>query len=58
MPLSNFAYASVLTEALLLGNLALRTGAPVEWHAETMHAGNAAADAYIRPTFRAGWSLE
>jgi len=58
MPLSNFAYASVLTEALLLGNLALRTGGPIEWHAETMRAGSAAADAYIRPTFRSGWSLD
>jgi predicted dehydrogenase len=58
MPLSNFAYASVLTESLLVGNLALRAGGTIEWNSQAMSAGLAAAEPFIRPTFRSGWSLE
>jgi predicted dehydrogenase len=56
--LSNFGYAAVLTESLLLGNVALRVGRRIEWDAAQMRARNAAeADAYIRPAFRKGWTL-
>lgn len=56
--LSNFGYATSLTEALLIGNLALRTGHAIEWDAERMRAtGAPRADSFIRPTFRTGWSL-
>jgi hypothetical protein len=48
----------VLTEALLVGNLALRAGGTIEWNAQAMSAGSAAADALIRPTFRSGWTLD
>ena len=55
-PQSPFAYAAVLTEALLVGNLALRTGAPIEWDFAAMRATNApAADAFVKPEMRAGW---
>ena len=48
----------MLTEALLLGNVALRTGGSVEWDAESMRVRNIPqAEAYIRPAFRAGWGL-
>jgi predicted dehydrogenase len=56
MPLSNFAYAGVLTEALLVGNLALRTGEPIEWGDGSRET--AAIAPYIHPSFRSGWSLE
>lgn len=57
-PLSNFGYASVLTEALLVGALALRTGKPIEWDLEGMKAkGLPEADPFIRPEYRKGWSL-
>jgi len=57
-PGSNFGYASVLTESLLLGNVALRVGKKIEWDAQNMRAVNAPeADQYIKPQFRAGWSL-
>ena len=36
MSMSNFGYASVLTESLLLGNLALRVGKKIEWDAQDM----------------------
>ncbi|HZP83389.1 MAG TPA: Gfo/Idh/MocA family oxidoreductase [Chthonomonadaceae bacterium] len=56
--LSHFGYAAVLTESLLLGNVALRVGRRIEWDAAQMRARNAAeADAYIRPAFRKGWTL-
>ena len=58
MPLSNFAYASVLTEALLVGNLALRTGGTVEWNAGAMGTGSPSADAFVKPEFRNGWSFD
>ena len=56
--LSNFAYASTLTESLLIANLALRAGKRIEWDAGAMRAKNCPeADAFIRPEFRAGWSI-
>jgi predicted dehydrogenase len=55
---SPFSYAAGLTEALLVGNLALRTGRSIEWDSAAMRATNAPeADAFIRPEFRRGWSL-
>ena len=36
--LSNFGYAAGLTEALLVGNLALRTGKAIEWDSAGMRA--------------------
>ena len=56
--LSNFGYAARLTESLLVGNLALRTGKSIEWDSAAMRAVNCPeADAFIRPAFRNGWSL-
>jgi predicted dehydrogenase len=57
-PLSNFGYASVLTESLLLGNVALRSGKRIEWDSENMKAkGLPEADPFIKPEFRKGWTL-
>jgi len=58
-PLSNFGYASVLTESLLLGNVALRTGGKkIEWDAKAMKAvGCPEADQFVKPEFRQGWTL-
>jgi predicted dehydrogenase len=56
--MSNFEYAAALTETALLGNLALRCGKRIEWDAKAMKAkGCPEADALIKPTYRAGWSL-
>ncbi|HLJ53777.1 MAG TPA: Gfo/Idh/MocA family oxidoreductase [Chthonomonadaceae bacterium] len=55
---SPFEYAAVLTESLLLGNVALRTGAKLDWDATRMHAsGCPEADRYLRPQLRKGWRL-
>jgi predicted dehydrogenase len=56
--LSEFGYASWLTESLLLGNVALRTGKAIEWDPSAMRVTNAPeAEAFVKPTFRNGWSL-
>ncbi|MBI3853508.1 MAG: Gfo/Idh/MocA family oxidoreductase [Verrucomicrobia bacterium] len=56
--LSNFDYAAVLTETVLLGNLALRVGKKIEWDAVTMKARNCPeADQFIRNEYRKGWKL-
>jgi predicted dehydrogenase len=55
---SNFDYAAPMTEALLVGNLAVRLGKPIEWDAAAMRATNAPeADALIKPEYRKGWAL-
>ncbi len=56
--LSNFDYAGPFTEVVLLGNLAVRLGKPIEWDARAMRATNAPeADQLIRPQSRPGWEL-
>jgi hypothetical protein len=55
---SPFEYAARLTESLLLGNLALRTGKLIDWDARRMRAkGLPEADPFIHPAGRAGWSI-
>ena len=54
----NFAYASELTEAVLLGNVAYRTGHKLEWDAAALKVKNSAqAMNYIRTEYRKGWEL-
>ena len=55
---SNFGYAAVLTESLLLGNVALRTGKRIEWEASRLIArGVPEAGPFIRPETRTGWTI-
>jgi hypothetical protein len=55
--MANFAdYACPLTELVLLGNVAMRTGQRINWDAEKLQAINLpAANQYIRRTYRKGW---
>ena len=56
--MSNFDYASALTETILLGNLAIVTGKTIYWDAENMKAINCPeADYYINTPYRKGWKL-
>lgn len=56
--MSNFDYASALTETLLLGNLAIVTGEPIYWDSADMRAINCSkADCLINREYRRGWSL-
>ncbi|MHC4570424.1 MAG: hypothetical protein ACYTE3_32325 [Planctomycetota bacterium] len=47
-----------MTEVILLGNVALRTGKKLTWDGANMKATNAPeADQYIRPEYHNGWTL-
>ncbi len=53
-----FKYAANMTEAIHLGNVALRVGKRIEWDAAAMKAKNCPeADPYIRREYRKGWEL-
>lgn len=55
---SNFDYAGPMTEVILLGNVAMRTGKKLNWDGVNMKATNAPeADEYIRPEYHNGWTL-
>ncbi len=54
----NFDYSGPLAEAVLLGNVAFRTGRKLQWDAKNLKAANfPEADQYIRSEYRAGWEL-
>lgn len=54
----NFDYSGALTEAVLLGNVAFRTGRKLTWDAQKLHAvGCREADEFIQHQYRAGWKL-
>jgi hypothetical protein len=56
--LSNFNYAAMLTETILLGNVAMRVGKKLEWDGPNMRVKNVAeAEQFIKPHFRQGWTL-
>jgi predicted dehydrogenase len=57
LALSNFDYASMLTAAFLLGNVALRTGKAFDWDGEKGVASIKEAAPLIRRTYRKGWDL-
>ncbi len=53
-----FDYAGVLTQAVLLGNVAYRAGRRIEWNPDTMTIPNAPeAERYLRRPYRKGWEL-
>lgn len=58
-PFSNFGYAGVLTEAMLLGNVAIRNaGKRLEWDGEGLKiTNNEDANKLIRRQARSGWDV-
>ena len=55
---SNFDYAGPLTEVVLLGNLAIRTGKKINWDGPNMKSTNVSrANNYVRRQYRQGWTL-
>ncbi len=55
----NFAWSGPLTEFVLLGNLAVRTGKLLDFDAQAMRVtNNEDADALIRQPYQNGWTLE
>jgi predicted dehydrogenase len=59
-PLSNFVdYSGPLTEAVLLGNVAIRAGKRIEWDSEKLKVTNdAGANRLIRKQYPKGWEVE
>ncbi len=58
--MSNFPdYAGPLTEAMLVGNLAVWSGEKIEWDAANMKVTNVAGlDSLIKPTYPKGYTLD
>ena len=53
-----FEYSAPLTEICLLGNIAKRMDARIEWDAANMKVTNLpAANQHVRTEYRKGWSL-
>jgi predicted dehydrogenase len=56
--LCNFDYSGALTETVLLGNVAYRSGQSLDWDAANLTATNCPAAAkYVRKEYRAGWEV-
>ena len=54
----HFEWAAYLTEFVLLGNIAIRVGKPLEWDAEKAQFTNAPeANQYVKEKYREGWTL-
>jgi hypothetical protein len=57
IPGANFEFEGKVTETLLLGNVAVRTGHRIRWDRANLKAiGDPDADAYIQPPYRSGWT--
>jgi predicted dehydrogenase len=55
----NFDYSGALSESVLLGNVAYRTGKQLDWDAKNLKATNCPeADQYVRKQYRKGWEVE
>ncbi|MCP4891289.1 MAG: Gfo/Idh/MocA family oxidoreductase [Planctomycetaceae bacterium] len=55
----NFNYSGALTETVLLGNVAYRSGQKIDWDAENLRVTNSdKANDLIRKTYRKGWEVE
>jgi hypothetical protein len=56
--LSNFEYASTLTESMLLGNVAVRSGEVIDYEPATGRITNSStASQYLKPYSRKGWEI-
>lgn len=54
----NFDYSGALTEAVLLGTVAYRSGQALEWDAKNLKATNAPdAERFVHKEYRKGWTL-
>jgi hypothetical protein len=57
-PDAHFGYSGPLTETCLLGNIAKRVDARIEWDAAAMQVTNVPeANRFVRAEYRRGWTL-
>ena len=53
-----FSYSAPLTETVLLGNVAYRSGSTIRWdHAAMQAVGMPQANRYVGRTYRKGWEV-
>jgi predicted dehydrogenase len=56
--MSNFNYAGMLTETILLGNVAMRAGKKLDWDGPNMKfTNNSDANKFLHFDYRKGWTL-
>lgn len=56
--LSNFDYAGPMTEAVLLGNVALRVGKRIQWDSKNLKVTNVPeANRFLHTEYRNGWTV-
>ncbi len=53
----NFDYSGPLSECVLLGNVAYRSGQKITWNAEELKTNHAEAQKYISKQYRSGWEV-
>ena len=56
-PGGNFEFSGLVTETLLLGNVAICTGQPIEWDRANLKVNLDSAQKYVRPDRRSGWEI-
>jgi len=56
-PGGNFEFEGLVTESLLLGNVATRMGQRLQWDRSTLSVNSEVAQKYVRPERRSGWEL-
>ncbi len=57
-PGGNFEFSGMVTETLLLGNAAVRSGQKLNWDRSNLKVTNSdVGQAYVRPERRSGWEL-
>jgi predicted dehydrogenase len=57
-PYSNFDFAALMTETLLLGNVAVKLGKKLDWDAANLKVTNVKeAEHLIKTAYRKGWTL-
>jgi predicted dehydrogenase len=55
--LCNFGYAGPLTETVLLGNVAYRSGKSFTWDSAALKTSEPTANAFLHKEYRKGWTL-
>ena len=56
-PGGNFEFEGMVTETLLLGNVAARSGQKLNWDRSNLRVNSDSAQKYIQPERRSGWEL-
>jgi hypothetical protein len=57
-PGANFEVAGHVSEILMLGNIAVRTGKRLKWDSKNMRiTNNEDTNKYVKQAYRSGWSL-